>query len=279
MVNVQGTVFDRNEPPGPSRTISDPLGAKLILSPDSSKTGFNAALFTENPASPLFQLFQFPGKAVATANATVPVNAFTFQGTVQNGQVAGDLFSYAGYVETGDGQKSYLYAGSWDNPINGGFDATPAFSWDYASDGIVGNGDNQACLPAQGPLPSPGFIVVVERGGCLFWQKAYNAALAGASAVVVFNYADGGDTFVPNMVTPGANIPSVFLRRSDGLDLLNYADNNRAMPGTVAINPNNLMGSLMGTYTTDVTGTVVTMSLSFYISDWNNSIFTGTLTK
>ena len=278
-VNVQGTVFDRSEPPGPTKSLSEPLAARLIFSPDSSQTGFNIVLFADGSQSALFKMFEYPGKAIDTADTHVPPNAFPFYGTVQDGRVVGDLLAFTGRVATPDGQRSYLYTGSWDNPIIGGFDPMPVYSWDYISDGTTGNGDNLACEPAKGPLPAPGFIAVIERGTCLFTDKVYNAALAGAYAVVVFNHQAGGDTFIPQMATPGVSIPSVFLRRADGLDLLTYADDNRSGPGKVEIDPVNLLGSIIGSYTVDGNGQLSSVNLSFYMSDWGTSIFAGTITR
>jgi len=66
-VNIQGTIFDRHEPPGPTTSVSEPFdfssnrGAKVILSASSVETGFNIAIFTSDPDSVLFNTFQVPG--------------------------------------------------------------------------------------------------------------------------------------------------------------------------------------------------------------------------
>lgn len=57
-------------------------------------------------------------------------------------------------------------------------------------------GDPQGCaLPAQssyiealGALPYEGRIVFIDRGGCSFEEKAWNAQVLGAAAVAIINY-------------------------------------------------------------------------------------------
>jgi hypothetical protein len=57
-------------------------------------------------------------------------------------------------------------------------------------------GDSQGCVsPAQytyidtlGAQPYEGKIVFVDRGGCSFEEKAWNAQVLGAAAVAIINY-------------------------------------------------------------------------------------------
>jgi subtilisin family serine protease len=85
------------------------------------------------------------------------------------------------------------------------------------------------------PFPAgslTGSIALIERGTCSFSEKVYNAQRGGAIAAVVYNDAAGGDALM-NMGF-GAHffdvtIPSWFLGRTNGLNLVAFANAN---PGT-----------------------------------------------
>jgi minor extracellular serine protease Vpr len=75
-----------------------------------------------------------------------------------------------------------------------------------------------------------GRVALIERGNCTLTDKIDNAAAAGASAVVIYNEdisesPDGGDNLI-NPDTTGAVIPSVFMKRSDGLAIKSWVDAN-----------------------------------------------------
>ena len=280
-VNLQGAMLDRSESPGPAVPVAEsiPIGAKLVISP-TTDAGFNLALFPDNPNSTLFKTFRYPGKALDVNGVRVPANALVFYGTVQDGNVVADLFVFSGEISAGGprGPQGLLYSGSLDNPIIIPPDSAPVLSWDFVHDGIAGNGDNLACQEAPGPLPPQGFIAVIERGTCLFSAKVQNAAKAGAIAAIIYNHEEGGDTFALNMLTPGVNIPSVFVRRSDGLDLLKYADDNHAAPAKIVITPKNLLGTINGSFKTRE-GALDSVSLNLVIGDQDSSIFAGTVSR
>jgi subtilisin family serine protease len=85
-------------------------------------------------------------------------------------------------------------------------------------------GTNLACatLPA-GSLA--GKIAVIQRGVCEFSTKVLNAQNAGAVAALVYNSAPNGDnvqSMGPGVVADQVTIPSWFLRRSDGLNMLTF---------------------------------------------------------
>jgi hypothetical protein len=279
-VKIEGTIFDRNEPPAPPIKIT--TTGKVAVS-SSSDIGFNVALFSDDPQSPLFTRFEYPGVATPDGNTEIPANAFLFFGTVQDKKIASDGAIYSGKINATSpaGPKNILYQGSVDNPIIFTTDpmgvrdlsSVALFSWKF----ISGAADNLACEEAVGPLPEPGFIALIERGVCLFFEKLHNAYKAGAIAAIIFNHAAGGDTFpFPSIFTPTAEIPGVFIKRSDGLSLLNYADANKAVPGKVEIDPINLSLTADGTFTTDKKGELKTISLNLHISDFFNHIFVGT---
>lgn len=84
------------------------------------------------------------------------------------------------------------------------------------------NGNGRGCVDLPPPALSGG-IALIERGMCSFVNKVNNAAIAGAQAAIIFNddvreLFDSGDNLLFMDVT-GARIPSVFIKRSDGLAL------------------------------------------------------------
>ena len=280
VADLQGSVLNRGEPPEPAVPLQELNGVKVMITPKSD-VGFNLVLFNEDATSLLFKIFQYPGKSMEANGVRIPGNAYPFFGTVQDGNVTGDLYVFSGEVSTDDprGPQGILYAGSLDNPVIIPPDSAPVYSWDFATDGIVGNGDNLACQEARGPVPPAGFIAVIERGTCSFLVKAQNTAKAGAVAVIVFNHEPGGDTFVPYMVTPGASIPSVFIRRSDGLNLVKWVDDYRSTRPTLALIPTNLFGTISGTFKTNADGSLQSVKLNLVIGDQDNSIFAGTVSR
>jgi minor extracellular serine protease Vpr len=81
-------------------------------------------------------------------------------------------------------------------------------------------GDDESPFPA-GSLT--GKAVLISRGTCEFSEKVFNAQRGGAAAAFVYNSAANGD----NLQSMGAGahadevlIPSLFLRRSDGLTMV-----------------------------------------------------------
>jgi subtilisin family serine protease len=84
------------------------------------------------------------------------------------------------------------------------------------------------------PFPAgslTGSIALIERGTCSFSEKVYNAQRGGAIAAFVYNDAAGGDALM-NMGF-GAHfvevtIPSWFLGRTNGLNLVAFANANPA---------------------------------------------------
>lgn len=100
------------------------------------------------------------------------------------------------------------------------------------------DGKKRGCKAKKLPAGSLiGKIALIERGNCDPAQKINNAAAAGAGAVIIYNQdvsetPDGGDNLF-NLNTTGATIPSVFVKRTNGLSIKQWVDAN---PGaTVAI--------------------------------------------
>jgi len=77
-----------------------------------------------------------------------------------------------------------------------------------------------------------GKIALIERGTCEFGVKVLNAQNAGAIGALVFNSPAGGDALQAmggGVVGDQVTIPSVFLRRSNGLAMITHYNAN---PGT-----------------------------------------------
>ncbi|WP_203338529.1 S8 family serine peptidase [Nocardioides limicola] len=81
---------------------------------------------------------------------------------------------------------------------------------------------NDGCFdaPALGDLT--GSAALIQRGSCFFYDKARNAELAGAEAVVIYNNVAGG--FSPSLAPPTADdppigIPVVAITHADGVFL------------------------------------------------------------
>ncbi len=81
-----------------------------------------------------------------------------------------------------------------------------------------------ACEPLP-PGSLAGQIALIERGICVFSLKVFHAQQAGASAAIIYNTAEGGDTLI--VMAPGeraeeVTIPSIFVSRSMGIGMLDW---------------------------------------------------------
>ena len=85
------------------------------------------------------------------------------------------------------------------------------------------------CSPFSNAAAVAGKIVLIERGFCGFAVKARNATNAGAAAAVIYNNAANAAGAPPGMADDGINgpfvtIPTISLRRADGLNILGATD-------------------------------------------------------
>jgi subtilisin family serine protease len=74
-----------------------------------------------------------------------------------------------------------------------------------------------------------GKIALIERGTCEFGVKVLNAQNAGAIGALVYNSPAGGDALQSmggGVVGDQVTIPSVFMRRSNGLEMITYYNAN-----------------------------------------------------
>jgi subtilisin family serine protease len=145
-----------------------------------------------------------PGAVDVTAPAPVPANLTGLDvGTAQFGQQLASDFGPAGYV--------------------------PAQN-------VASNGSSLGCSLAGDASPFPagsltGRMALIERGTCTFSEKVFNAQRGGAVGALVYNNAANGDAL--QSMGAGAHadevtIPSLFLRRSNGLAMRDFAN---AHPG------------------------------------------------
>jgi hypothetical protein len=103
-----------------------------------------------------------------------------------------------------------------------------------AAEDVATDGSPLGCSLASGDNPFPdgsldGQIALISRGTCEFSDKVANADEAGAVAAFVYNSVAGGD----NLQSMGAgaragevDIPSWFLRHSDGVAMVAFEDAN-----------------------------------------------------
>jgi minor extracellular serine protease Vpr len=94
-----------------------------------------------------------------------------------------------------------------------------------------------ATAPAPGSLT--GKVALIRRGTCPFYEKAYNAQLAGAIGVVLYNNSAG--RFSPTVAgTPAVTIPVVAVSDTEGVLI-----NNRLAAGAVDMTWTNQTGSFL----------------------------------
>ena len=66
-----------------------------------------------------------------------------------------------------------------------------------------------------------GKVALIQRGGCAFSLKAYNAEQLGAIAAIIFNHASGGNELVTMADSGDPNaIPAAFIAHDDGVNLV-----------------------------------------------------------
>ena len=79
----------------------------------------------------------------------------------------------------------------------------------------AGPATTDACSPLTNAIAVNGNIAIVDRGTCLFVEKAVNVQAAGADAMIVVNDA-GDDTITMAGIDPTVTIPSIFIGQTDG---------------------------------------------------------------
>jgi subtilisin family serine protease len=97
---------------------------------------------------------------------------------------------------------------------------------------------NRGCNPLPAGSLS-GKIALIERGICTFVDKANNASAAGAVAAIVYNKdisegSDGGETLITMLLDDTVQIPSVFVRRSNGLAIRDWLNTHPGAQVSIA---------------------------------------------
>ncbi len=95
---------------------------------------------------------------------------------------------------------------------------------------------NNGAIPAEGCGDYPagslsGKILLVARGTCEFGLKVFKGQQAGAIGALVYNSVAGGDALQSiggGVFGPQVTIPSVFMRRSNGLAMVSHYTTNPA---------------------------------------------------
>ncbi|MED2977702.1 M28 family peptidase [Bacillus swezeyi] len=75
-------------------------------------------------------------------------------------------------------------------------------------------------LPGDFTKEAKGKIAVILRGELTFYEKAKNAAEAGAAGVIIYNHIDGLVPLTPNLGGNKTDIPVVGIKKDDGEKLL-----------------------------------------------------------
>lgn len=142
--------------------------------------------------------------AVSAQNGTSD-DGFLIQVTYENGQTA--------FYPNGAGGYGWATFGT---------DVAAEYELDLAW-ARTADGDSLACTAVVNGQALAGKAAMVRRGICNFQVKAYNAAIAGASAVVVVNHGlnvGEDDNFIQNMTptagVPAVDVPCIYLCRAVG---------------------------------------------------------------
>ncbi len=250
-------------------------GPVLTLTPSRE---IELTLGSTDPESILSRRFGLPLAPIAGRGFGDPRQRVEFFGFNNMGLLAFDAYFANGWLWDSGSQTKMLYLGSSTTPFFRDLDSdsdefvAPLCTWDFVEDGVVGNGNNRGCSPAQRKGPEGRFVVLMERGDCLFTPKTVNAALAGAAGVILYDSATASYFPASSINTPGAPIPPVFLRRADGLALLKeIRDKGEGQP-IVTWRAANLLGGLSGSLAGDQ------VRLNLVLSEALDYMFFGTVT-
>uniref|UniRef100_UPI0037E96378 protease-associated domain-containing protein 1-like n=1 Tax=Semicossyphus pulcher TaxID=241346 RepID=UPI0037E96378 len=129
------------------------------------------------------------------------------------------------------------------------FSAAPAkdFGGDFTSSYdeifLVPADPADACTELEDREILQGQVILVERGGCSFVQKARNVEEAGGKAVLIADNAGDNDSQYLDMITDGTtikpSIPALFLLGRDGM-MIRRSLHRQALPWAVISIPVNV---------------------------------------
>lgn len=123
--------------------------------------------------------------------------------------------------------------------------------------------------PEPPTLSFNGNVALIPRGSIAFAEKASTAQSFGASAVVIYNSAAGGDSPIGmSGINLGINIPVHSIGNNDGLDLVQKIMNNGGSLGNINITSNTpgayfpAAGTNYGKVKLEKNGNVLTVTLT-----------------
>ena len=288
-VNIQGQALDFfNVPPTPPVSITEVFdaasgkGAQVAFDSESG----NVVLFTTDPKSELFGMFQTPGVAGDAGPVHYPWNSFYFYSSINDqgsnsGFLAGSAYMPSGYLSIQGGPPAttgILYGGSWDNMLwwdrsvesNPMDTQAPLYNW---ADLVPG--DVHACTPLPAAAAPHGrFVVLSQRHGCDYLLRTKNIESAGAIAWVI--YDDQETDNLESLTTAGSSIPVVLIRAKDGAAIIDYLHQSGAA-ATVVLHPTNLQAFISGSYKVGPDGNLQGVNLNLMIATAFDIVFSGTL--
>lgn len=150
----------------------------------------------------------------------ITVAASTTSGTLATGR-----FSATAPEPVPDSLKSMAFSLAG---FGGAFAAGAAYPFAYLPS-VVANPANVLGCNAWPAGTFAGKAALIQRGTCEFGVKVLNAENAGATFVVVYNNAAGGDTLInmgPGVVGGQVTIPSLFTWYSKGVGLIDWYNLN-----------------------------------------------------
>ena len=152
------------------------------------------------------------------ANFSTPDDGFSGRMQMYLWNQAGGRIVTINEPETLAGQMFEARPGTFGGPItNQPLTGEVIFVNDGSSDPTFG------CNPLINPEEIEGKIALIDRGGCQFGTKAFNAEQAGAIAVIVCNFEDALVNMGAGNDGAGVEIPAVFMSSTSCLAFRDFA--------------------------------------------------------
>jgi len=161
-----------------------------------------------------------------TLDVTVPAAPqFLNDSTYPATNISGQPYEGNAHAAVFGGNGDYIFGGDEDfSPSTFGisYDGVEYGAgialWNDTSGALAGTvvdamTDGCASVPAAS---GPGQVALIDRGGCFFSQKGYNAEVAGYAGYIIVNNAGDGLLNMSPGDEPLPSIPGVFIGQSDG---------------------------------------------------------------
>jgi minor extracellular serine protease Vpr len=198
--------------PGGIGGIYDPLDTALI---NAAKAGVFVSMSAGNAG---------PDKGTTDhpSNDYIDVAASSTSGTYASGRV-----SVTAPEPISATLQNMAYAQA---SFGGSLAPGSVYTYSFVASAVVSSTNVEGC--AAWPAGTfTGKAALIRRGTCEFGVKALNAQNAGASFVVIYNNAGGGDTLInmsPGVVGNQVTIPAIFIWYSKGLGMVSWYTTNGA---------------------------------------------------